>query len=155
MAVGMSPAFAAQATGTIGGKATDEAKKPYTDYTVQLRDAGTGQIAATVPLDAQGLFSFGSVAESTEVPRRALQHEAEQSGLHGRAVHPDDVVDEQDGREYRLRQGTGGPLAARGRRRHRGGHRLRDAQRQPVARRWPARQGLASVVRAAVAPSTA
>jgi hypothetical protein len=67
MAVGMSPAFAAQATGVIGGKANDEAKKPYNDYTVQLRDAGTGQIVATVPLDAQGKFSFGSVAESTKL----------------------------------------------------------------------------------------
>lgn len=58
MAVGTAPALAQQTTGTVGGKATDEAKKPYTDYVVQLRDVTSGQVASTKPLDPQGQFSF-------------------------------------------------------------------------------------------------
>jgi hypothetical protein len=53
---------APQGDGVIGGKATDEAKKPYSDYTVQLRDVTTGQIATTVPLNPEGRFSFSSLA---------------------------------------------------------------------------------------------
>lgn len=56
---------APQDNGVIAGKATDEAKKPYSDYTVRLRDVVTGQIATTVPLNAQGRFSFSAVALST------------------------------------------------------------------------------------------
>lgn len=58
MAVGTAPAFAQQATGTVSGKATDEAKKPYSDYVVQLRDVASGQVASTKVLDDQGQFSF-------------------------------------------------------------------------------------------------
>jgi hypothetical protein len=62
VAVGAAPLVAQQAAvGTINGRATDEARKPYTDYTVQLRDAETGQIAGTVPLDAQGGFAFANL----------------------------------------------------------------------------------------------
>ena len=68
MTVGLSPAFAQQAAGSIGGKATDEAKAPYNRYTVQLRDAASGQVAATVPLNQQGQFSFANV----EMARRYL-----------------------------------------------------------------------------------
>ena len=46
------------APGTVGGKATDEAKKPYSDYAVQLRDVSNGQVANTKALDLQGQFSF-------------------------------------------------------------------------------------------------
>ncbi len=60
-ALGVSPLLLAQ-QGTIGGKADDEARKPYTDYSVQLMDLMTNQIAATVPLDTQGLFNFTGVA---------------------------------------------------------------------------------------------
>jgi len=52
--------------GAIGGKATDEAKKPYSDYQVLLRDIRTGQVASTVNLDPQGLFSFQSLALNTK-----------------------------------------------------------------------------------------
>src|SRR5262245_58498467 len=75
LAVGVSPAFAQQpavtqqASGIISGKATDEAKQPYSDYTVQLRDVRTGQTVGTpVPLNPQGQFSFNNV----EISRRLL-----------------------------------------------------------------------------------
>jgi hypothetical protein len=61
MAVGMTPALAKQANGMIGGKATDAAKQPYSDYNVQLRDISSGQIVGTVPLNAQGQFTFNSL----------------------------------------------------------------------------------------------
>jgi hypothetical protein len=61
LVAGVVPAMAQQATGAISGKATDEAKKPYADYTVQLRDAVSGQIVSTTPLDAQGAFSFADL----------------------------------------------------------------------------------------------
>jgi hypothetical protein len=47
--------------GTIAGKATDEAKKPYSDYQVQLRDAATGQIVSTVPLGSEGEFTLANL----------------------------------------------------------------------------------------------
>jgi hypothetical protein len=55
----------AQATGTIAGRANDEAKKPYTDYTVRLRDAASGLIAGTTPLDQDARFTFNTVTLST------------------------------------------------------------------------------------------
>ena len=50
-----------QAIGIIGGKASDQAKKPYTDYLVQLRDVATGQRVMSVPLTPEGRFSFANV----------------------------------------------------------------------------------------------
>ena len=62
MALGSTPAFAArQAPGVIAGKATDEAKQPYSDYAVQLRDVATGLVISTTPLDVKGEFSFTGV----------------------------------------------------------------------------------------------
>ena len=62
MALGSTPAFAArQAPGVIAGKATDEAKQPYSDYAVQLRDVATGLVISTKPLDVKGEFSFTGV----------------------------------------------------------------------------------------------
>jgi hypothetical protein len=61
MALGSVPALAQQ-IGTIAGKATDEAKQPYSDYAVQLRDVSTGQVVNTLPLNVEGKFSFASVA---------------------------------------------------------------------------------------------
>jgi hypothetical protein len=61
MALGAAPALAQQTTGAVGGKATDEAKKPYSDYVVQLRDVASGQVADTRPLDLEGKFGFASV----------------------------------------------------------------------------------------------
>ena len=61
MAFGMSPALAQQANGVLAGRATDEAKQPYSDYAVQLRDAATGQVISMSPLSQQGQFSFRTV----------------------------------------------------------------------------------------------
>lgn len=59
MTVGFAPLAAQQAvTGAIAGRATDEARRPYSNYVVQLRDAETGQIVSSVPLDAQGRYQF-------------------------------------------------------------------------------------------------
>ena len=68
LAVGVSPAMAQQTAGIIAGRATDEAKQPYTDFAVQLRDVQTGQVVGTQPLNAQGQFSFSGV----EMTRRYL-----------------------------------------------------------------------------------
>lgn len=64
LTIGISPVMAQQVTGSISGKATEEAKKPYTNFTVQLRDAESGQLVATTPLDAKGLFSFANLEVS-------------------------------------------------------------------------------------------
>ena len=52
-----STLFAQQST-SLAGTAKDEAKKPYTDYTVRARDVKAGTIAGTIPLDAQANFSL-------------------------------------------------------------------------------------------------
>jgi hypothetical protein len=66
MTMGLAPLAAQQAvtTGTISGKAVDEAKKPYSNYVVQLRDISTGQIASSQTLDPQGVFAFTNVTLS-------------------------------------------------------------------------------------------
>jgi hypothetical protein len=61
MAFGVTPSFAQQTNGIISGNADDEAKKPYSDYSVQLRDAATGQVVNTVQLSPLGEFSFDNV----------------------------------------------------------------------------------------------
>src|ERR1041385_9056041 len=50
-----------QGNGIISGKADAEAKKPYTDYKVQVRDLATSQIVATVALDPQAKFAFNNL----------------------------------------------------------------------------------------------
>jgi hypothetical protein len=51
--------FAQQQQSTsLAGTAKDEAKKPYTDYSVRARDVQAGSIASTMALDAQGNFSL-------------------------------------------------------------------------------------------------
>jgi len=47
--------------GIIAGKASDQAKKPYADYQVQLRDVSTGQRVLSVPLNPDGRFAFSGV----------------------------------------------------------------------------------------------
>lgn len=62
LTLGVSPVMAQQASGIISGKATDEAKQPYSDYNVQLRDAKSGQVVGTaLTLNPQGQFSFSNV----------------------------------------------------------------------------------------------
>ena len=62
-------AFAQQAPapGTIAGTAKNEAKKPYTDYTVRARVVTTGTIATTVPLDTEGNFVFRNLTNDKYV----------------------------------------------------------------------------------------
>lgn len=48
-------------TGLLAGTAKDEAKKPYTEYTVRARDVRQGTVAATVALDQQARFSLGTL----------------------------------------------------------------------------------------------
>ena len=60
----VTPSFAQQTNGIISGTADDEAKQPYADYSVQLRDAATGQIINTAQLNDQGRFSFENVGLS-------------------------------------------------------------------------------------------
>jgi len=49
---------AGQNTGVLGGKATDKAKQPYSDYTIRLRNTNSPAIITTVPLNQQGAFSL-------------------------------------------------------------------------------------------------
>ncbi len=49
--------FAQQST-SLAGTAKDEAKQPYTDYTVRARDNDGKQIGTPMALDAQGNFSL-------------------------------------------------------------------------------------------------
>jgi len=53
--------LAGQDMGSMSGRASAEAKKPYTDYVVQLRDPSSGQVALKSQIDAIGLFSFAAV----------------------------------------------------------------------------------------------
>jgi hypothetical protein len=66
LSAGSVPVLAQQALGTIAGKADDEAKKPYADYAVQLRDVVSGQVTSTRPLGLEGQFSFTGVALSSK-----------------------------------------------------------------------------------------
>jgi hypothetical protein len=66
MAAGMTPALAAQ-SGVIAGTASDEAKKPYTNYDVQLRDITTGQVVGTSQINDKGQFTFDSVQMSQKM----------------------------------------------------------------------------------------
>src|SRR5262245_46795820 len=56
-----STGLMAQTSGQISGTAKDEAKKPYTDYSVRARDVAQGQIAGTSPLDTEGAFTLGNL----------------------------------------------------------------------------------------------
>jgi hypothetical protein len=61
MALGAAPTLAQQSNGVIGGKAASEAREPYSNYSVQLRDAGTGQVVNTVSLNQEAMFTFNGV----------------------------------------------------------------------------------------------
>ena len=64
MAVGTMPALMAapqSGAGILSGKA-DAAKKPYSDYKVQVLDVNTKQVVTTGQLDQQGRFAFNGIA---------------------------------------------------------------------------------------------
>ena len=52
-----SPLVFAQ-QGALSGKATDEAKRPYADYSVRVREPQSGQIFGTQALTQDGQFAF-------------------------------------------------------------------------------------------------
>ncbi len=56
----LAPGFssAQQIGGSLAGKATDEVKPPYDEYTVQVRNTATGVMVASRTLDFEGKFSF-------------------------------------------------------------------------------------------------
>jgi hypothetical protein len=63
MASGTVPALLAapqSGAGILSGKA-DAAKKPYSDYKVQVRDMTTNQIVTTTQLDQQGRFAINGL----------------------------------------------------------------------------------------------
>jgi hypothetical protein len=64
---GATPSWAQQTNGIISGTADDEAKKPYSDFAVQLRDVATGQVVNSVALNALGQFSFENVGVSQQL----------------------------------------------------------------------------------------
>ncbi len=64
MILGASPVLAQDTLGTISGRAVDEAREPYSNFSVQLRDVANGQVVQTAPLTAQGLFSVGKLTLS-------------------------------------------------------------------------------------------
>lgn len=68
LTVGVSPLGAQQPpTGVIAGRATNEARRPFTNYIVQLRNPENAQIVATVPLDTEGRFQFANVPLSQKL----------------------------------------------------------------------------------------
>jgi hypothetical protein len=54
----MPGSLLAQQSTSLAGTAKDEAKQPYTNYTVRARDVTAGTIADTTPLNGQGGFSM-------------------------------------------------------------------------------------------------
>jgi hypothetical protein len=58
--------FAQQST-SLAGTAKDEAKKPFTDYTVRARDVAAGTQTPTQALDAQGNFSLTGLSTANYV----------------------------------------------------------------------------------------
>jgi hypothetical protein len=60
LAAGAAPVVFAQ-QGMISGRATSEARKPFTNYTVQLVDVSNKQVSGSAPLDTKGLFVFTNV----------------------------------------------------------------------------------------------
>ncbi len=52
---------------TLAGTAKDEAKKPFTEYTVRARDVKAGTIGGSTPLDVQGNFSLLGLTQQNYV----------------------------------------------------------------------------------------
>lgn len=47
--------------GLLNGRITDDSKRPFLDYAVQLRDASSGKVFLTAPVNGQGQFAFKDV----------------------------------------------------------------------------------------------
>lgn len=62
LVLGGQAAWAAQPiTGPLFGRITDEHKKPFALYAVQLRDTTSGKLLMTEAIDVQGRFVFNEV----------------------------------------------------------------------------------------------
>ena len=70
LAAGVAPVVLAQQQGIISGRAASEARKPYSNFSVQLVDVSNRQVTSTVPLDPQGQFAFSGI----EVDKQYLVH---------------------------------------------------------------------------------
>jgi len=57
----VATAAGSQDTASVRGTAKNEAKKPYTDYSVRARNVQQGQIGGTTQLDTDGNFSLASL----------------------------------------------------------------------------------------------
>jgi hypothetical protein len=57
----------AQQQGQISGTAKDQAKEPYADYSVRVRDVANGQIGGTTALDNSGAFTVASLPTANYV----------------------------------------------------------------------------------------
>jgi hypothetical protein len=64
-AVAIAPLAAQDAIGTITGRAVDEARRPYSNFSVQVRDVASGQVVQTVPLSDQGAFNASKLPLGT------------------------------------------------------------------------------------------
>jgi len=64
LAMATSAAQLLAQSASIGGTAKDEAKKPYTDFTVRARDVAQGSIASTIALDATGNFTLPNLGST-------------------------------------------------------------------------------------------
>jgi Carboxypeptidase regulatory-like domain len=59
--VSVTAAQQSQNTASVSGTAQDEAHKPFPQYSVDARNTQSGQVAQTVPLDANGRFSISAL----------------------------------------------------------------------------------------------
>ncbi len=60
--LGGPTAWAAQpSTGPLVGRISDESKRPFVTYAVQLRDTSSGKLLTTEAIDPQGRFVFKAV----------------------------------------------------------------------------------------------
>jgi hypothetical protein len=75
--------MSAQNNGLLSGKASDEAKSPYTDYRVDVRDVQSLQVVGTSPLDTQAKFSVASLGLS-----KKYQVELLRTMENGKAITP-------------------------------------------------------------------
>jgi hypothetical protein len=62
LSLSMPGVAAQQSPGTLAGKATDDARRPYLDYAVQIRDVATGRVVQTEALNSQGVFIVSDLA---------------------------------------------------------------------------------------------
>jgi len=56
-----------QQQGQISGTAKDQAKEPYTDYSVRVRDVVQGQVGGTATLDRTGAFTVPNLPAANYV----------------------------------------------------------------------------------------